>query len=206
MSTLLNPRHEAFAQALANGETAIAAHEKAGFKPHRGNAARLAQDESIRVRVTEILSRKAVIEEKATQKAIDKLAITKEKVLADLQVMASFEMSQVVDWGDSLAVPDADGTMHLVQGFRMKNRSEIPESVLGAITEIKLKNGQLVAVKGPDRLAALMSMAKILGLVVDKQEVGTPGQFTQMTDEELLAENERLDAALSEHEAPDRLQ
>lgn len=55
MAALKNFRHEAFACALANGETADHAYEMVGFKPHRGNAARLSANESIRARVDEIV-------------------------------------------------------------------------------------------------------------------------------------------------------
>lgn len=51
---LENPRHEAFAQALAQGATADGAYEAAGFRAHRGNAARLSANESVRARVREL--------------------------------------------------------------------------------------------------------------------------------------------------------
>src|SRR5690348_14438999 len=41
MPALKNPRHEAFAQALARGASASAAYGQVGFKPHRANAATL---------------------------------------------------------------------------------------------------------------------------------------------------------------------
>ncbi|MBN8189534.1 terminase small subunit [Salipiger thiooxidans] len=56
MPTLKNARHEAFAQALAAGETADAAYIAAGYKPNRHNAARLKTNEHISARVEEIMS------------------------------------------------------------------------------------------------------------------------------------------------------
>jgi phage terminase small subunit len=41
MGELNNPRHERFAQELAAGNSADAAYEAAGYRKHRGNAARL---------------------------------------------------------------------------------------------------------------------------------------------------------------------
>src|SRR3974390_1962114 len=49
MPALKNPRHEAFAQALARGVSASAAYGQVGFKPHRANAATLARKEHISV-------------------------------------------------------------------------------------------------------------------------------------------------------------
>jgi phage terminase small subunit len=54
MPALKNPRHEAFAQALARGVSASAAYGQVGFKPHRANAATLARKKHISVRVAEL--------------------------------------------------------------------------------------------------------------------------------------------------------
>lgn len=70
MSLLSNPRHEAFAQALAKGKTADEAYALAGFKPNRGNATRLKANDSIQKRVQELQSRVA---EKAEWSAADRL-------------------------------------------------------------------------------------------------------------------------------------
>ena len=54
MPALKNPRHEAFAQALARGVSASAAYVEAGYKANRHNAATLAREEHIGTRVTEL--------------------------------------------------------------------------------------------------------------------------------------------------------
>ena len=54
MPVLDNPRHEAFAQARAKLETADQAYQTAGFREHRGNAARLSTKEFILARVAEL--------------------------------------------------------------------------------------------------------------------------------------------------------
>jgi phage terminase small subunit len=54
MGELTNPRYERFAQELAGGNTADGAYEAAGYRTHRGNAARLSANESIKNRVREI--------------------------------------------------------------------------------------------------------------------------------------------------------
>lgn len=76
MPTLKNAKHEAFAQGLAKGQTADEAYQNAGFKPNRGNAARLKANESIQRRVDDIKSRVA---EKAEWTAADRL-----RMLADI--------------------------------------------------------------------------------------------------------------------------
>ena len=51
---LKNPRHEKFAQGLAQGMTADAAYTEAGYKPDRGNAVRLTANDSICDRVADL--------------------------------------------------------------------------------------------------------------------------------------------------------
>jgi len=51
MPILSNPRHEAFAQALARGTSASAAYGEAGYKPHRSHAASMARQGHIVARV-----------------------------------------------------------------------------------------------------------------------------------------------------------
>jgi hypothetical protein len=56
---LQDPKHEAFAQALARGQTADKAYVEAGYKPNRGNASTLKAKQSIQARVTEVQEAKA---------------------------------------------------------------------------------------------------------------------------------------------------
>lgn len=57
MGQLTNQRHELFAQFLASGKTGDESYALAGYKPNRGNAARLKADESILTRVRELQER-----------------------------------------------------------------------------------------------------------------------------------------------------
>ena len=59
MPILSNPRHERFAQALAEGNAAINAYELAGYKPDRGAASRLSANVSIGARVAQLQERGA---------------------------------------------------------------------------------------------------------------------------------------------------
>lgn len=59
MPALSNTRHEAFAQAIAKGETGDHAYVSAGYKPSRKNASRLRSNEDIQRRVAELTERAA---------------------------------------------------------------------------------------------------------------------------------------------------
>jgi hypothetical protein len=54
MSTLLKPKHERFARALAAGRSASQAYADAGYQPCRQNAHRLSSNDDIKRRVVEI--------------------------------------------------------------------------------------------------------------------------------------------------------
>ena len=81
MPILQNPRHELFAQALAAGQNASQAYEHAGYKPNRGNATALKQNESISMRVSELLDEQQRVIVQSTAKAIEQAAITKTDVI-----------------------------------------------------------------------------------------------------------------------------
>jgi phage terminase small subunit len=76
MAILTNPRHEAFAQALAQGMSASAAYGQVGFKPHRANAASLARKEHISVRVAELQEEQLAIHQQATAAAAANKQVT----------------------------------------------------------------------------------------------------------------------------------
>src|SRR5262252_5451198 len=76
---LKNPRHEAFAQALARGTSAAAAYGQAGFKPHRANAATLARKKHISVRVAELQEEQLAIHKQATADAVANAKAMSEK-------------------------------------------------------------------------------------------------------------------------------
>ncbi len=59
MPMLQNPRHEAFAQALAKGKTRAEAYVEVGYKPSEPHASRLASNGKVTARVAELLGRAA---------------------------------------------------------------------------------------------------------------------------------------------------
>src|SRR5215469_10984788 len=77
---LKNPRHEAFAQALARGMSASAAYVEAGYKANRHNAAALAREEHIRTRVAELQEEQLAIHQQATAAAAANKQVTIESL------------------------------------------------------------------------------------------------------------------------------
>ncbi len=54
MPHLDNLRHEKFCRHIVQGRTADQAYADAGYRPHRGNAARLRANESVIARIAEL--------------------------------------------------------------------------------------------------------------------------------------------------------
>jgi phage terminase small subunit len=71
---LSNPKHERFAQALAQGSSASAAYVEAGYSKSDSNASRLSGNEKVRARVGEILSEGAAKAGVTVQRIVDELA------------------------------------------------------------------------------------------------------------------------------------
>lgn len=94
MSALKNARHERFAQELAKGTFASEAYELAGFKPSSGNAATLKAKQSILERVNELIVREKIIEAKATEKAVEALALDTQWVLSRLMKNAKIALGE----------------------------------------------------------------------------------------------------------------
>jgi hypothetical protein len=94
MPALKNPRHEAFAQALARGMSASAAYGQVGFKPHRANAATLARKEHISVRVTELQEEQLAIHQQATAAAAANKQVTIESLIAEAEAARAKAMSE----------------------------------------------------------------------------------------------------------------
>jgi hypothetical protein len=94
MPALKNPRHEAFAQALARGMSATAAHEEAGYKANTGNASTLKADQSISQRVAELQDQQAALHQHATAAAAANAQVTIESLIAEAEAARAKAMSE----------------------------------------------------------------------------------------------------------------
>jgi phage terminase small subunit len=177
MPALKNPRHELFAQELATGKTADEAYASAGYKPNRGNAARLNANESIRERVTEILERGAARAE-----------VTIEKIVAEL---AKIGFANMADYMRA----SGDGDPYL--DFSQLTREQA--AALQEVTVEDFKEGRgedardvrRIKFKLCDKRAALVDLGKHLGMFPNKIEVGNKPGETFKTEEVSAAERIR---------------
>lgn len=158
MPTLRNPKHERFAQELAKGTTAEKSYEAAGFKPNRHNAAALARKQHILERVAQLLAERERMHGQSTARAIQKVALTKEWVLAKL-------IDNVQRASQAVAVMDAEGKEtgeYRYQGTVVNRSLELLGKHLGMFVELHELSGkdggpiQTQEVSPRDRLVDLL--------------------------------------------------
>lgn len=181
MPTLLTPKEEKFCQRTADGECADQAYQLAGYKPNRANASRLRRKEHIQQRITEILEYRQSLEDRATERVIQKLAISKETVLGELAKIAFANMADYMKVG-----PDGAPTLNFGELTRDQSAALIE------ITVEEFRDGRTdsrevrrVKFKLGDKRSALVDLGKHLGLFIERVEVGDPGEWARMSDQEL---------------------
>lgn len=193
MPRLKNAKHERFAQELAKGATPGPAYIKAGYgevshATAASNGHRLLKNAEIQARLTECLALRQQIDAEATSKAIEKLSITKERILGELAKIGFANMFDYI-------ATQADGSA-------IVDLSKLDRDRAAAISEVTVdtyvdagdggdgepRTVKKIKFKLMDKRAALVDMGKHLGMFIDRREVGAPGDFDEKTDEQLAHE------------------
>jgi len=163
MPILRNAKHERFAQELAGGNSAAKSYEMAGFTPNRHNASTLSRKHHILDRVAELLSERDRISKQSSARAIEAAGLTKQWVLEALIENAMVAL-----------------------GRRTIRTKFVP---CGECNPVEVE----VTAHDPSAAnRALELLGKHLALWVERAEVGKPGAFDRLSDDELRAEIDRL--------------
>lgn len=200
MPALPNPKWERFAQCIADGDSAADAYRTAGYSVKNAQAAaaggsRLRMQKDVAKRIVEISTRRLEIVEKAETlamgRAVEKLAITRERVITELARLGFADLRKAVKWGTreirlstDAELEDGAEDIHISNQIELVNSEDLDADTAAAIVEVKQTNNG-VSVKLADKRAALMDLARIMGMVIDRKEVGGAGDFDGMTDNEL---------------------
>ncbi len=131
MQMLTNARHERFAQSLAKGMSADAAHTAAGYKPSRGNASRLRANESIVERVAELQGSTAKqitnvrdLARQCTARAVKTL----ERIMDDVTAPASAQAAAAVallDRGHGKAVQHIEAELSVYDSLSLAEQQAL---------------------------------------------------------------------------------
>ena len=144
---------------MAKGMGPTASYVAGGYRPTPASASKFFRRPEIDARVREIIAEKHKIEARATDKAVEKLAITKEWILDMLRYNA---------------IRAQRG-----QPILDKNGVQIPGQFTGK-PDISASN------------RALELLGRERGLFINKHEVGKPGDFDHLSDDELEVQARRM--------------
>jgi phage terminase small subunit len=181
MSVLRNPKHERFAQELAKGKTLEEAHRSAGYRADRRNAQHLRQRDDISRRIEELLANRDKIDVRATERAIERTAITKQRVIEELAKIGFANMADYTRLVGSERVVDlADASLdHL---------AAVQEIVVDDFKDGRGENARdvrRVKLKLHDKKGALVDIGRELGMFINRTEQGRPGEFDGLNREEM---------------------
>ncbi len=114
MAALRKAKDERFVHLVADGKSGTDAYLEAGHKVSRKaagvSACRLLKRANIKARLEEILTGRATVDAQATAKALDRLAITKERVLAEVAKVAFANAGEYFEWGpDGVTISPTSG-------------------------------------------------------------------------------------------------
>ncbi len=166
MPTLKNAKHELFVQNVMSGMSIYEAHENAGYKSDRRNAEAIRRRADISRRLDELLERREEIGRKSTERAIERLALTKEALAREFLPLTISNVSDYIRLDDGEPVVD----------FRLATREQMAAlRSLEVHTYMDGKGDTAREVKKVKfalwpKVEAGMGIAKLFGWVIHKTE------------------------------------
>ena len=169
MPRLKNTRHERFAMALAEGRAINASFVIAGFVANNGNASTCAARPDIKARVAEIINEQVDMEKASIDLALQRLSITKERVLLELSNLGFANMKNYITVDDegkpSIDLSSlTDGQMAAISSIT------VDEEILAAKPGKQAITTRKTTFKLYDKRGPLVDLGKHLGMFTEKVE------------------------------------
>ena len=185
MAALKNPQWEAFCRAFVRGATAgngsasyLAAGYRCGANAAGVAASRLLKNPNIVQRVSELQAQVSRIEVEATERALERHAVTKEAVIGEL---AKIGFANMMDYVVINAAGDPVVDLSALDRDRAAAVAEVVvDTVPGRDDAPDVKR---VRVRLHDKRAALVDLGKHLGLFVERRHV--THEFADKTEADL---------------------
>ncbi len=185
MPVLQNPKREQFCQLIVSGKSQAQAYELAGFVPSRANAGKLRWAEEVKRRIDELFAKRERLGDKGNERAIERLALSKERVLAELAKIGFANMMDYMKIG-----PSGDPVLD----YSALTRDQAAALIEVTVEDFKDGRGddardvRRVKFKLADKKGALIDLGKELGLFIERRETGKPGEFAHLKDDEVQQE------------------
>lgn len=206
MPPLKNAKHELFAQNIAEGMSADAAYESAGYKANDGNASRLKGNERISDRVAELLATRE-------DRLHKKFEVTKERILAELAKIGFSDIRKAIKWHGHLITEEDNpegGDVLIIKNTYSNNVSlissdDLDDDTAAAIAEVSQSPTGGLKIKLYDKKGALVDMGKHLGMFKEVHEhTGKDGEPIKVdaSVDEFLSRMARLAARSGKGQDP----
>jgi phage terminase small subunit len=166
---LSNPRHEAFARAIAQGHRLAAAYERAGFTgKSRRLSWQLRHRPEVEARIVCLLQRRIDADTKAYRRREKKDEDLRHQVIEELKRIAFADVREVVNWKpEPVLSPDGE-VLEIVDRISVTASDMLTPGSAAAIKGVSTKSGA-VRLEMHDKQAALLALAKHLRLFEDPQ-------------------------------------
>ena len=193
MPVLTPPRKERFCQLIASGTPAMKAYGAAGYKPdpRGGNVFRLRHRPEIETRIGELLGRQRELDQLATERAIERLALTKEALARELVPLAVSNLGDYIEFNqDNDPYFDLSkatrAQLAAVQSLQIESYADGKGAAAREVKKIKLQLHP--------KIHAAMGIARMFGWVVQKHEDVSPleERLRAMTPEQRAADADEL--------------
>lgn len=177
----LTPQQQAFVTAYLDGgmKNAAEAYRVAYPTSRKWKAVRVADEASALLSHPGIVPIVAQARAKAAAhlaQAIDRFAVSKERISRELARMAFADARRLFEW-------DADGV-------KIKPSDDLSDDEAAAVVEVShtvTDKGGTIRVKLGDKRQALMDLAKLHGHIIDRKDVRVIKNVEDLSDEELAA-------------------
>jgi phage terminase small subunit len=186
MPANLSPRRERFCQEVAKGQTLADAYRLAGYSGTTKNASTLRRDPEIERRVNELISKRQSIDYAATQRAIERLAITKESLAREYVPLVTSNMrNYLVDVGNQVAFDFSQVTPEQWKAVKALQVDEYMDGKGDSAREVKRVKLWLHDKVGPGQL-----IAKLFGWIIErrKDETDKNERLAGLSDAQRLSE------------------
>lgn len=186
MPVLANPKHEQFAQGIALGKTPPEAYVSAGYSKSGAaqSAGRLLRNADVSSRIAELAAKVNEVLEK-------RFNITVDRIAQELAALAFFNPADLFDEVGNLISPQmlprhVAAALHQVEVFEEFEGKGEKRELIGFTKKIKWH----------DKNVSLNTLAKYKGMLIERSEIGRPGEFEHLSEAELDAELEATEAIL----------
>jgi hypothetical protein len=165
---LKRPQRERFAQLIAGGMPTVQAYRAAGFRGGDKPRWELRNASEVDRRIEFLVGERVKAQTAASARPEKRLNDARARLVRELERLAYSDLGQLAAWGTK-AIENGDGSIEIIETASIVDSDKLTPAQRAAIKTIRHKSGK-VQIELHDKLGALLSLAKVLGLMPEKSE------------------------------------